>query len=150
MRGLFHTVALILGLGLILWGCSPERSPTRSERYRTFPEWEASHYHRPIEVRVGWYPYEESPLVDDEAGALVVDTTQVTRGEMPVILVSYPDSVEEIWLDVDIDDALLGKLLKHSMMTQIPVRKPFEEYLEEATCISCHPGNVQVRKDPSE
>jgi len=32
-------------------------------RVRSFEEWKADYFHHPIEVKIGWYPYEEEEII---------------------------------------------------------------------------------------
>lgn len=123
-------------------GCSPE--PARQTvRYRQFPKWEPTHYHRAIQMRIGWYPYSEADIVSDEEGNVVMMRTD-SVGEMPAIIITEPDSADSIIIGMRIDNELLGRLIKHSLMTQVPIKRPFEQYLVEADCSKCHPSRIKI------
>lgn len=134
--------AAVLVAAAILQGCSPE--PARQTvRYRQFPKWEATRYHRPIQMRIGWYPYSEADIVPDDDGNLLMLRAD-SVGEMPAIMIREPDSTNLIIVGMDIDNELLGRLIKHSLMTQVPIKRPFDQYLIEARCSQCHPSRIRI------
>ncbi len=81
--------------------------------------------------------------IEGEWNVLPIDSGS-TDGQMPVLVLTYPDSGQSIILDLHMDDALLGNLLKHSLMTEVPIRRPFSDYLQEANCAKCHPADVRI------
>ena len=81
-------------------------------RVRSFKEWKADYFHHPIEVKIGWYPYEEE---------------------------------KSIYFGMDIDNELLGRLIKQSLMTQQPITEPLTAFLEDADCSTCHPAEIEIK-----
>jgi hypothetical protein len=65
-------------------------------------------------------------------------------GMIPVIHISNFDTSESLWVYMDIDDALLGKLIKHSLMTEVPIEYPLKEYLQKADCMKCYPSHIDI------
>ena len=102
-------------------------------------------YHDPINITIAWYPYDDHKLqrvgLDEWK---IVEDPGGDGGAIPVILIRYPDGQDSIWLDMNTSSEVLGKLLKHSLMTQEPITRPFGTYLEEASCTKCHPSDVEV------
>ena len=108
---------------------------------------EVKSYHSGMEVTIAWIPYQNQALkqnTDDEW--VVVESDSAKVGAIPMILVKYP-SGDSVWLDMNIKNEILGKLLKHSLMTQQPLTRPFGEFLETAKCTKCHPSDVEVDFD---
>ena len=144
---LLWLVVLTVPAAFLLQACSPEQASIRSTRYREFGAWEAGRFHKPVSLQIGWFPYEESRMERMENGDLVVvKDSAATAGAMPAIIVSYPDTTHLVWLDVDTDDALLGQLIKYTLMTEAPISEPFSEYLQEVDCSDCHPEGLGIRK----
>ena len=75
----------------------------------------------------------------------MVDTDTGRTSSIPVIMITYPASKDSIWIDINIKNELLAKLVKHSLMTQVPINVPFGDYLADAKCSKCHPSNVKVK-----
>ena len=97
-------------------------------------------FHEPLEITVAWYPYEDlSYKQTSDNEWKVVKNENGNKGAVPVILIRYPETGDSIWLDMNIKSEDLGMLLKHSLMTQEPIKRPFSEFLEVATCTKCHP-----------
>ncbi len=107
---------------------------------------EISSFHPEISVSLGWVPYQEKEMVPSGKNEwLVLDAHSNEReGKVPVILISYPGSTDSIYLDMDIDNALLGRLIKHSAITQQHIQRPFTTFFEESKCQKCHPPEVKV------
>lgn len=110
---------------------------------------EVAAYHQPINMTIAWVPYQEQKLVKtkkDEWKVVKHEDSDKT-GNIPVILVTYPESTDTVWIDMNTSNELLGKLVKHSLMTQEPIRRPYVQYFEEASCQKCHPSDVKVNFD---
>jgi hypothetical protein len=56
-------------------------------------------------------------------------------------------SKDTIWIDMNTDTELLGRLVKHSLMTQEPIQRPYTNFFEVASCEKCHPAHVKVEFD---
>lgn len=129
---------------LMLLGCM--KSSKYQSRVRNIKPQTAQAYHKPIKLQIGWYPYEESKLqrTGQNEYRIVSEDSLNKKGAMPVIIMSYGDSSRALWIDMDTDEALLGKLLKHSLMTEIPVKWPYQQYFEKADCAKCHPSSIEL------
>ena len=101
---------------------------------------EVENFHRAISIQVGWRAYSESEIQADADGNLHVESADST-GLMPAIRIGDPLAEDGIWISMATDDALFGRLIKHTLMTQQPITRPFQEYMAEASCSSCHPGD---------
>ncbi len=72
---------------------------------------------------------------------------QLREVRYPMIMITYPEGNDTVWVQMSTKNDLLGKLIKHSLMTQVPIKRPYEEYFEQAQCSSCHPSDVKVDFD---
>ncbi len=140
-------ILIVLVSGIFFQTCKPQKSLVPS-LVRTVKPDEVVRYHKPLNVRIAWYPYENQGLIKtgDDSYKIVKDDSAKT-GAIPAILITYPDTQDSIWLDMGTRNETLGKLLKHSIMTQEPITRPFDKYLETASCTKCHPKNVEVDFD---
>ena len=114
-------------------------------RMRQVKPGEVAGYHSPIEMTIAWLPYKDLALkrtADDDWQVVKSDTTR--SGLTPVILIRYPDRQDSVWLDMNTESAMLGKLIKHSLMTQEAIKFPYGSFLEEAKCTKCHPSDIKV------
>lgn len=96
-------------------------------------------------MTIAWYPYENKTI--EQTGKnewKVVELDTPATGHVPVILIRYPETGDSIWLDMSTNSRTLGRLLKHSLMTQEPIRRPFKEFFETASCTKCHPSDIKV------
>jgi hypothetical protein len=118
------------------------------ENSRTTSPAEIFSYHSPMTVKVGWMPYQNHRIVKTGKNEwkIVESNDEVFQGNAPVILVTY-ESGDSILLDMNIENELLGKLVKHSAMTQMPISRPFNAYFENAKCQNCHPQYKEVDFD---
>jgi hypothetical protein len=86
---------------------------------RSFKEWKTDYFHHPIEVKIGWFPYEEEELIKTGKQQYSIQKSDTSEtGSMPVIVFTYPDSTYSIYFGMNIDNELLGRLIKQSLMTQ--------------------------------
>lgn len=116
------------------------------ERSRMMQPADMSSFHPPISITLGWMPYQDQKLVQTGRNEwkIVQHQADDREGKVPVIIVSYPESRDSILLDMNIKNELLGKLIKHSAITQQPIHRPFTTFFEEAKCEKCHPEDVEV------
>ena len=135
-------LVIIAALGI---GCAGQ--PSAKSRMRRMKS-DAAYYHRALEMHVGWLPYSEEEVVATGNSKWAASKETGKKGLVPVIIVSYPDTTYSLSLKMDIDNALLGKLVKHSLMTQKAITWPLEEYLAEADCAQCHPAHIKLPPDP--
>jgi hypothetical protein len=117
-------------------------------RVRSFSEWKAEYFHHPIEVKIGWYPYGEESVVKTgiHQYSIQKNDSAFISGSLPVIVLTYPDSTQSVYFGLDIDNELLGRLIKQSLMTQKPITEPLESFLEDADCSTCHPADIQLKQ----
>ena len=110
---------------------------------------EIASFHPEIKITIGWVPYQDQKLVrtGKNEWKMVKRQSDDAEGSAPVILVSYPRTRDSILLDMDITNELLGKLIKHSAMTQEPIKRPFSTFFEEAQCKKCHPAHIKLDFD---
>jgi len=102
-------------------------------------------YHDEVSMTIAWLPYQDQKLVQSSANSWkVVKSDSGKTGKIPVILIRYPDSGDTIWLDMNTKNEVLGKLIKHTLMTQEPITHPLENYLQTNSCTKCHPKDVEV------
>jgi hypothetical protein len=117
-------------------------------KVRSFSEWKAEYFHHPIEVKIGWYPYGEESVVKTGKHQFSIQKSDsaFNSGSMPVIVLTYPDSTQSVYFGLDIDNELLGKLIKQSLMTQKPITEPLSAFLEDADCSTCHPADIKIKQ----
>ncbi len=143
-------LVLYLILFCFIISCAPSpKLDIEPVRIRQFKEWKAVRFHDKIELKIGWYPYEEgsSQQTSSEEWAVTFENSSGSvDGYMPVIILKQPNSQDSISFEMNIDDATLGKLLKHTLMTQIPIQRPFKDYLANADCSLCHPKEVRINR----
>jgi hypothetical protein len=107
---------------------------------------EPKDYHKPIELRIGWYPYDEVGMIKTGINTWkMVSDSCCKQGNIPILLIRNAESEETLWLNMDIDDALLGKLIKQSLMTEVPLSGPLSEFIEKTDCMTCHPQEIQIK-----
>ena len=144
MKKIYGAV-LLMFLGMVLLMCTPQKlKPTR---IRQLSPQEVVGYHNPMELQIAWFPYKSHSLKQVEDDKWVVEYDSNKTGAVPVILITYPESNDSIWLDMSTKSETLGKLLKHSLMTQEPITEPLGDFLEVASCSKCHPADVPVNFD---
>ena len=116
------------------------------ENLREFAPGDISSFHPELRVSVGWAPYEEKEMVPAGRNKwLVLNGHDAGRtGLMPFLMVTYPKTKDSIYLDMEISNELLGKLIKHSAMTQVPIARPFTSFFDNARCEKCHPPHIRL------
>ena len=141
-------LSLFIWLLLVFSTCKPQEKSADSIKIRQIKPEEVRSFHRSLEMTVAWYPYEDLGYEKTNKNEWkIVRYESSGKGVIPVILIRYPDSGDSIWLDMDIKSEDLGMLLKHSLMSQEEIKRPFTEFLELATCTKCHPEDVKVDFD---
>lgn len=141
---------LFLLILFIITNCSKKTSMTSVEKVRTWKPEEVSSFHPTIDVQLGWVPYEDHKIVqtgDFEWKIVKEKNESDEEKKIPILFVKSANEAEPIMLEMNIDNELLGKLVKHSAITQQPIRRPFIEFFEEAKCQGCHPEDVEVDFD---
>ncbi|MCB0496910.1 MAG: hypothetical protein KDC79_12300 [Cyclobacteriaceae bacterium] len=142
----FVTVSFLAVLGfMVTCKTSKVTSVAHEPTLRQIKPSEVMGYHDPMNLNIAWYPYEDLMLKQTKDNNWVVVKSDSTRkSAIPVILITYPGRPDSIWVQMDTENALLGKLIKHSLMTKEPIHEPFGEFFAEAKCTKCHPSNVIV------
>lgn len=139
----YKQISVILFLALAVLTCKQLGEITPS-RVRTLDAEKVSSFHAPMSLKVGWFPYQEHTFKQTGRYEWRIVKNQDTdkTGVVPMILVQSPGSGDSLWIDMNIDNALLGKLVKHSIMSQEPIFRPFVDYFEVTDCGKCHPEGV--------
>ena len=103
-------------------------------------------FHNKIEMNIGWYPYEEAEVTNTnrEISIVLPRDSSVVSGSSPFIQIVYPTTDDSITLDLDIDNELLGKIIKQTLMTQMPIQRPLKEFIKKADCSTCHPAHIDI------
>ncbi|MCA9741939.1 MAG: hypothetical protein H6695_10940 [Deferribacteres bacterium] len=136
---------LLLGL-MIVAGCASAPKTKVAPQVRQVAPDAVSSFHKKLQIQVGWLPYKNAEVINVDGSRWAVSSGDSTgAGEIPVMIVRQGEDGEPVQLGMDIDDALLGKLLKHSLMTEVPIKRPFDEFLKEADCATCHPSSVKIK-----
>ena len=135
-------------LGLVAITCKSTSNVVVPPKARQLNPDAVTVYHRPIEMRIAWVPYNNLALKQTKANNwVIVESDSAKAGAIPVIQVIYPVTADTVWVQMNTKNDLLGKLIKHSLMTQQPIYEPYSEYFEKASCGSCHPSDVKVSFD---
>ena len=125
--------------------CSKSTLVMAPDRARSMQPNDISNFHTEISVKLGWVPYQDQQLVQTEKREwkVVKNPANASSGKVPVLYVQSPGA-DPILLDMNIKNEILGKLIKHSAITQEPIRRPFVDFFEEAKCQKCHPEDIEV------
>lgn len=143
----FLKLFIIIFASITVITCTSTKHMEPSKARQLKPS-EVRGYHKPIEMKIAWFPYEEIELKKTKENHWVmVNSDSAKSSAIPVIMVTYPDSNDSIWIDMNIKNEILGKLVKHTLMTQVPIFEPYGDYLEAAQCSKCHPSNIKVNFD---
>lgn len=141
----FFTVLL---LALLAITCSTSKQYLEPSRARQLKPSEVRGYHNSVEMKIAWFPYKELELKKTrENNWVMVESDTGRTSAIPVIMITYPISEDSIWIDMNIKNELLGKLVKHTLMTQEPIFEPYSDYFANAKCSKCHPSNIKVNFD---
>ena len=139
----------ILLLLLIIANCN--RTAQREmtvENLREMNTAAISSFHPEITISLGWVPYEEKEMVPTGKNQWLVLNAHgpENTGMIPLLVVSFPGTRDSILLDMDMSNELLGKLIKHSAITQVPIQRPFSRFFAEARCGKCHPPHIKLNE----
>lgn len=143
----FLQLLLFFASAIILITCTTTKymEPTKARQLK--PE-EVRGYHNAVEMKIAWFPYKDLELKKTkENNWVMVNSDSGRTSTVPVIMITYPNSGDSIWIDMNIKNEILGKLVKHTLMTQVPIYEPYGEYFAEAKCSKCHPSNIEVNFD---
>jgi hypothetical protein len=140
----YKLILAILALGVLALNCNaPKEVPT--PKLRTLSPAEVTSYHMPVNMQVAWVPYENLEVkMDKNNNWVIVESKDPKKSVIPVMLITYPATGDSVWVQMDTRSDLLGQLIKHTLMTQKPITEPFDAYLADAACSSCHPADVKV------
>ncbi|MCB0521988.1 MAG: hypothetical protein H6577_00210 [Lewinellaceae bacterium] len=142
-------VFLLLAAAFSFVTCKQYQEAQLETRTRQLKPSDITAYHPPIQLTIAWVPYEDLRLIKTKKDEwkIVKDDKPGKKGNLPMILATYPNSNDTIWIDMNTDNELLGKLIKHSLMTQEPIKRPFGEFFDMAACQKCHPPEVKAKLD---
>jgi hypothetical protein len=146
---LLSVALMAIFLSALSIGCSSGAKNTMANKVvKTVDTQHAEAVNQAVQLQVGWYPYSESELVQIGPNQYAVRkiASQSGKKQHPGIAVYYPSTGKTIWIDMDIDDATLGRLLKHSLMGDREIERPFRDFMQSSDCASCHPGAVATSK----
>ena len=145
MKWKYAFFALLLLIVIVNCNRTASREMT-VENLRELTPGAISSFHPEFNVSLGWVPYEEKEMVPTGKNQwLVLNAHSPEKvGLVPLLVVSYPNTQDSIFLDMEISNELLGKLIKHSAITQVPIQRPFSQFFEEAKCERCHPPHIKV------
>jgi len=143
----YLSILSLLLVAILAIKCSTPKEVTPPSAKQLSPE-NITAYHKPIEMKIAWIPYKSLALKQTKKNNWVmVESDSTKESALPVIMVTYPASNDTVWVQMNTKNDLLGKLIKHSLMTQQPITRPYKEYFELAQCSSCHPSDVKVSFD---
>lgn len=130
----------------IVYNCSPSKEMV-ADRSRILQPSQISTFHPAVSISVGWVPYEDQKLVRTGKNEWKIEQLKEGEGKsssVPVLFIQNEGYQDTILLDMNIDNELLGRLIKHSVMTQQPIQRPFTTFFEYAKCESCHPEDIKL------
>ena len=139
-------IAVIITIGLLAQCSTTSEVPQSEARVKQIQSSDVEAYHDPVQLQIAWVPYtaHSLKLTGKNEWKVVKDDSKDTSSALPMIMLTYPGSTDTLWLDMNTDNELLGRLLKHSLMTQQPITRPFTNYIEIAKCSSCHPKHIEI------
>ena len=139
---------MFLFIALVVMNCGKTRELTL-EKSRTIDPGSISSIHPSVSLTVGWMPYQSHKLVQtgDHEWKIVQNKSDDEGGLSPILMVTYPGNPDTLYLDMNIDNELLGKLIKHSAITQQKIARPFSTFFENAKCQNCHPKHIKIDFD---
>ena len=142
----WRTAFFFLLIVFIVVNCSKRSMQLTPDRTRTLKPNDITSFHPEITIKLGWVPYEDQKLIQTGKNEwkIVQHKPEDKAGKIPVLFVESPSAEEPILLDMNIENQLLGKLIKHSAITQQAIQRPFAKFFEEAKCQSCHPPEIKV------
>jgi hypothetical protein len=142
----WKTAFFFLLIVFITINCSKKNVYIAPERARILQPDDIEVFHPEVIVRVGWVPYQDQKMIqtDNNEWQLVSELSDGKTGKVPVIFIESPRSEEPLLVDMSIENKLLGKLIKHSAITQQPIERPFTQFFEKAKCQNCHPEHIEV------
>ena len=140
----------LLLMTFIIVNCSRKALQVPPDRVRTWNPKDVSSFHPAITIKLGWVPYEDQEVV--QTGDFEWKVVQSKGGDdvpkaVPILFIESAMTEESLMVEMNIENELLGKLIKHSAMTQQPIQRPFVKFFEEAKCESCHPADIPVDFD---
>lgn len=141
----WRTAFFLLLVAFVVVNCSKTKE-LAGDRSRLLSPKEITSFHTDVTVTVGWIPYQDTKLVQtgDNEWKIMKREQVSEKGASPIIVVTYPGSKDTLLLDMNIENEILGKLIKHSVMTQVPISRPFTTFFNEAKCQTCHPAHIDV------
>jgi len=143
----YFAIISLAFLGLFLVTCKTNKIAQPPDVRQLKPT-EINSYHKAMELKIAWVPYENLVVKKTKKNNwVIVESDSSKTGAIPVILITYPESNDSVWVEMNTKSDLLGRLIKHSLMTQEPISQPYSEYFAIAKCKKCHPSNIKVDFD---
>ena len=105
----WKAIAMFLFIAIVVMNCGKTRELTL-ENSRTIDPGQVSSIHPNVSITVGWMPYQSNKLIQtgDYEWKIVKNDNDDTGGLSPIIMVTYPDAPDTLFLDMNIDNELLG------------------------------------------
>lgn len=146
MKIILNTLILSLAFFIVASCSSSSKVVEKSPEIKTFKNWKAHKFNKKIELNVGWYEYQNEELVKVDKNVWEVKEKENNEevGAIPAIIIKHPETGDSLWVNMDIDEALLGTILKHSLMTEVQIKRPFSEFFKQAQCTKCHPSHINL------
>ena len=121
MKFIKFFVFLLLAITVIT--CTTTQSYMEPTRARQLKPTEVSSYHNAINMKIAWFTYKELELKKTkENNWVMVESDTARTSVVPVIMITYPNSNDSIWIDMNIKNQLLGKLiLKYWIYSSPPI-----------------------------
>ncbi len=141
----YFSIISLFVLGLFVITCTTKQAVSVPPTARQVNPQEIKTYHNPVVMQIAWMPYSNLELKQTKADNwVIVESDSVKQGVIPVMRLFYPATEDTVWVQMNTKNDLLGKLIKHTLMTQQPISEPYSAYFENAKCESCHPAGVKV------
>jgi hypothetical protein len=133
----------LIFIGIFIITCTTSKVAVESSGRQIRPS-DVKGYHSPVSMRIAWFPYNDLTIKkrSDNDWVVVKNDSTAKKGAMPVILVDYLNGTDSVWINMNTDNETLGKLIKHTLMTEEPIKKPFASYFEISKCGKCHPAEI--------
>ena len=137
------SIVSLLFLAIFIITCKTSKVATESTGRQIRPS-DVKGYHSPVSMRIAWFPYNDLAIKQksDNDWVVVKNDSTSQKGAMPVILVDYLNGTDSVWINMNTDNETLGKLIKHTLMTEEPIKKPFSSFFEVSKCGKCHPSHI--------
>ncbi len=128
----------------LIYNCSPSKYLV-VDKSRTLKTNDISSFHTSLSVTVGWIPYQDQKVIQTGKNEWKVVKSEEEEGSsLPMLVISYPETQDSLLLTMATENEVLGKLIKHSLMTQEQISTPYTDFFERAKCQKCHPEHIKI------